>query len=165
MNSYSWVQPTSSSSLTLQREGKPVLQITKDGGLVSSFTMIPSIPEDPTFDNPILVIDSSGLVKRSTISLAKISEEINQYFKSNHEEMEKVLASIQKEDEKAINKVVSHVNTSLSTIQNNAKHEISQALKTTESTSKITSLERMVWIMFFLNLLLVLAVVRLFFKK
>jgi hypothetical protein len=127
--------------------------------------MIPSIPEDPAFDNPILVIDSSGLVKRSTISLAKISEEINQYFKANHEEMEKVLSSIQQEDEKAINKVVSHVNTSLTTIQNNAKHEISQALKNTDTSSKVTSLERMVWVMFILNLLLVLAIIRLFFKK
>ena len=165
MNSYSWVQPASSSSLTLQREGKPILQITKDGGLVSSYSMIPSIPEDTAFDNPILVIDPSGMVKRSTISLAKISEEINQYFKANHEEMEKVLSGIQQEDEKAINKVVSHVNASLTTIQNNAKHEISQTLKNTDTSSKVVSLERMVWIMFFLNLLLVLAVIRLFFKK
>ena len=29
MNNYSWVQPTTSSSLTLQREGKSITQITK----------------------------------------------------------------------------------------------------------------------------------------
>jgi|LauGreDrversion4_2_1035121.scaffolds.fasta_scaffold04024_7 hypothetical protein len=165
MNSYSWVQPTTSSSLTLQREGKTLTQITKDGGLVSPFAMFTSLPEDANFEGNILVVDGNGLVRKANISLAKVSEEINTYFKDINAEIKKTLQEVQKEDEKAMNKVIADVNVALTTIQNNNKHEISQTSKSTDSRlARITMLERMTWIMFVLNILLVVAVIRLFVK-
>ena len=166
MNSYSWVQPSASSSLTLQREGKALAQITKDGGIVSTFAMFTSLPDDNKFEGNILVADGNGMVRKTNISLSKISEEINTYFKDINGEIKKTLQDVQKEDEKAMNKVVSDLNIALSTIQNNNKHEISQSSKSTDTRlSRITTLERMTWIMFILNILLVLAVIRLFLKK
>jgi hypothetical protein len=166
MHSYSWVQPEASSSLALQREGKTVAQITKDGGIVSPFAIFTSLIEDQKLDGNILVIDATGMVRKTPISLSKVSEEINTYFKEINAEINKRLKDVQKEDEKAINKVVADLNLALTTLQNNNKHEISHTSKATDTRlSRITSLERLSGIMFVLIILLFVAVIRLFFKK
>jgi uncharacterized protein YukE len=166
MNSYSWVQAPSSSSLVLQREGQNVLQLTKDGGMVANYALFNALMEDTKFEGSVLVVDPTGMVKRSPISLTKISKEINDYFAEINTEINKMLKEVQKEDEKAMNKVVSDLNIALTTIQNNNKHEISQSFKSTDTrVQRIESLERMLWIMFVLIILLLVAVIRLFLKK
>jgi uncharacterized FlaG/YvyC family protein len=166
MNTYSWIQPPSSSSLTLQKDGNAILQVTKDGGLVSNFALFTSLPEDKESEGNVLVVDQSGLLRKSPMTLKKISSDINDYFKMINEEINNSLAEVQKEDEKAMNKIVADLNNALTTIQNNNKYEISQTAKTSDSKlSRIQSLERMLWIMFVLIILLLLAVIRLFLKK
>ena len=166
MNTYSWVQPPSSSSLTLQREGQNVLQLTKDGGMVANYALFNALMEDSKFDGNILVVDANGMVKRSPISLAKVSAEINDYFTEINAEINKMLKEVQREDEKAMNKVVTDLNQALTTIQNNNKHEISQSLKSADSRiHRISTLETMLWIMFVLIIILIVAVLRLFLKK
>jgi uncharacterized FlaG/YvyC family protein len=166
MNSYSWIQPPSSSALTLQKDGNPILQVTKEGGLVSNFALFTSLPEDTDFEGNVLVVDQSGMVRKSTTNLKKISTDINDYFKMINEEINKSLADVQKEDEKAMNKIVSDLNTALTTIQTNNKYEIAQTAKTSDTKiARIQSLERMLGVMFVLIILLLLAVIRLFLKK
>jgi hypothetical protein len=166
MNTYSWIQPASSQSLALQKDGNNIVQITKDGGLVSSFALFTSLPDDAKFEGNVLVVDPTGMVKKSPISLTKISEEINTYFKQINEEINKTLKDVQKEDEKAMNKVVADLNVALTTIQNNNKHEISQSLKSHDpQLARVARLETMLWIMFILILFLIVGILRLFLKK
>ena len=166
MNTYSWVQPTGSHSLTLQKDGNALAQITKEGVLVSSGAVFTSLLEDPKFEGHILVMDSHGMVRKAPITLSSVSSEINDYITAINEEVKKTLIAIKQEDEKVINKVVADCNQALSAIQQNSKFDISQTIKDTErQLSRVTALERMTWIMLVLIILLLAAVVRLFLKQ
>lgn len=166
MNTYSWVQPESSHSLSLRKDGNAVLQITREGIIVSPSAIFTSLLEDPKFEGSLLVVDANGMVRKAPISLTSISKEINDHFSSINDEIKKTLIQVKEDDEKAINKVVSDCNMALSAIQKNSKFDITQTTKETERhISRITTLERATWIMFVLNILLLLAVIRLFIKK
>lgn len=168
MNTYSWVQPTSSQSLSLQKDGNPVIQITKEGGIVSNFALFTSLLEDSGFEGNILVVDANGMVRKAPITLNGVSKEINDHLNSIHEEIKKALQKVQIEEDKAIKKLADDTNIALSTIQKNQKYDLTQVVHSTQTDSRlqrITMLERMTWVMFVLIILLLLAVIRLFLKK
>jgi hypothetical protein len=142
------------------------MQVTKDGIMVSPSAIFTSLLEDPKFEGNLLVVDTHGMVRRAPISLTSISKEINDHFTGINEEIKKTLIQIQQEDEKAINKVVADCNKAISTIQHNSKFDLTQTTKDTErQLSRITTLERMTWIMFVLIIFLLVAIIRLFLKK